>query len=132
VTKKTRAKGVNTPGKQLPSEMEKFKWQPGASPNPKGRPKGSRNKLGEEFLSDMLAVWNERGKEAIEATAKDHPDRFVSIVASILPKELNVNTNPTDKMSDEDLERAIAGLESFLRSAGIDTSSLGQGDATKH
>src|SRR5258706_14779714 len=56
-TKRKRA-GDNTAGKQaLRPDLDKHKWQPGVSANPKGRPKGSRNKLGEAFLSDLQADW---------------------------------------------------------------------------
>lgn len=95
-------------------------FQPGHSGNPRGRPKGSRNKLGEDFLTDLLEVWGARGKECIEATATNHPEKLVSIVAGILPKELNVKTNPLEQMSDEDLERAIAEVKLYLRLNGVD------------
>jgi hypothetical protein len=46
--------GETTPEKQ---RGLKEPWQPGQSGNPNGRPKGSRNKLGEAFVADLLAVW---------------------------------------------------------------------------
>jgi hypothetical protein len=54
-----------------------------------GRPKGSRNKLGEEFIADLHAEWQRSGAEALERVAKDDPTQFVRVVASILPKEID-------------------------------------------
>ena len=63
-------------------------WQPGQSGNPAGRAKGSRNKLSDAFLEDLLAAWEANGKTAIEAVIKDRPQDFLKVVASILPKEI--------------------------------------------
>jgi hypothetical protein len=65
-----------------------------------GRPRGSRNKLGEEFLDDLIDEWRLRGKKALEMCATREPTQFVKIVANILPKEvlglaLNVNVSNT-------------------------------------
>lgn len=104
-------------------------WKPGQSGNPKGRAKGSRNALGEDFLSDMLEVWREKGKECIEATARDHPDKLVSIVAGILPKELNVTRNPAEELSDDDLAAGIASLRAII---AAQQAREGSGQETKH
>src|SRR5690606_29731991 len=58
-----------------------------------GRPKGSRNKLGEAFLEDMLADWEANGPAAIREVRETKPDAYLKVVASILPKDLNVNIN---------------------------------------
>lgn len=127
--KKAKEKGVNTPKKNPAAHLEAFKWAPGTTPNPKGRPKGSRNKLGEDFLSDMLEVWREKGKECIEATARDHPEKLVSIVAGILPKELNVNTNAAEELSDDDLAAGIASLRAII---AAQQAREGSDTETKH
>ena len=66
----------------------------------------------------MLEVWQEKGKAAIEATAKDHPEKFVSIVAGILPKELNVKTNPLEELSEDELEDSLRWLRHYIHSQG--------------
>ena len=38
---------------------------PGQSGNPKGRVRGSRNKLGEAFFNDLYAEWLEHGSEVM-------------------------------------------------------------------
>jgi hypothetical protein len=101
--------------KVAPASLANLKpVQPGQVLNPKGRAKGSRNKLGEDFLTDLLEVWGEKGKACIETTAANHPEKLVSIVAGILPKELNVNTNAAEELSDDDLAAGIASLRAII------------------
>ena len=75
----SRNNGEKT-GKRLPPIEHQFK--PG---NP-GRPKGSRNKLGEAFIEDLHAAWKKHGMAAIEATIKNQPAQFLKVVARVLPK----------------------------------------------
>jgi len=56
-----------------------------------GRPKGSRNKLSEDFLANLHEAWEKHGKQAIEKVAEARPDIFLKVVASVLPKEANVS-----------------------------------------
>lgn len=125
-----RATPKRTPdntGRKQDDPRSKSWFAPGESGNPKGRPKGSRNKLGEDFLSDMLTVWKEVGEDCIRRTAQEHPEKLVSIMAGILPKELNVNTNPVEELSDDELTAGIAFLRSVAGAAGGPSD-----DETKH
>lgn len=103
----------------LPKQLEATKWKPGVSPNPAGRPKGSRNKLGEAFLKDFLDEWEQNGKAALKACRIVDPARFCSIAASLLPKELSITDGDSsldrllEQFTDEQLEQFINGIMAF-------------------
>ena len=105
-----------------PSRDNGKKTGPGCPPiehqfkpgNP-GRPKGARNKLGEAFIEDMLADWEANGPAAIREVREKKPDAYLKVVASILPKDLNVNINQTDHMTDEQLVERIRSLDAAIR-----------------
>ena len=75
--------------------------------NPNGRGKGSRNKLGEAFLLDMVKDWEKHGVKVIEDVRIDKPDVYLKVVASILPKETNLNINKYEDMTDEQLREQL-------------------------
>lgn len=117
--RRTTAKSVsadNTAGKQL----EAFCFRPGQSGNPKGRPKGSRNKLGEDFLSALQADFAEHGPATITKVRTERPHEYLKLVAGILPKELNVTTNAVEDLTDEELEAAIEILRRQVNSRDDD------------
>lgn len=111
-------------------------WQPGESGNPAGRPKGARSKLGEAFIEDMLADWEANGPAAIRQVREKKPADYLKVVASILPKDLNVNFNPTEAMTDEQLIERIRSLDAairpFLDAEGKGGSGERPGPATAH
>lgn len=63
-----------------------------------GRPKGPsgyvdtppRAKLEKEFLNDLYGAWLRRGNQALEALALKAPDKFVAVVANLLPKDVTI------------------------------------------
>ena len=89
-------------------------WQPGQSGNPAGRPRGSRNRLGEAFVDDLCADWKENGPQVIVAVRKDDPSTYLRVVASILPKELAVSNTPLDEISDDELLELLAKLRAII------------------
>lgn len=93
-------------------------------PKSPGRPKGARAKLGEEFLQDMLADWKEHGAKVIADVRLDKPDQYLKVVASVLPKELNVKVSELDDLTDDQLARQLAAIATQLANAGI---NFGQG-----
>lgn len=80
-----------------------------------GRTKGARNKLGEAFLSDMLADWEAHGPKVIETVRAEKPDQYLKVVASILPKEMNVRVSELEELSDDELDRRIRALADAIQ-----------------
>jgi len=88
-------------------------YKPGQSGNPKGRPKGSRNKLTEQFIRDLAQAWTTFGKSAIATVAWTHPVEFVRVVASLMPKDVEVLVPHVraERMTDDELASIASGSD---------------------
>jgi hypothetical protein len=78
-------------------------YRPGQSGNPLGRPKGSRNRLGEDFLRALADDFAEHGSEAIEDVRINSPKDYLKVIASLLPKgvELDVLVEASPQLKIE-------------------------------
>ncbi len=89
----------------------------GSKPGP-GRPKGSRNKLSEDFLRDMSEVWDAHGKAALLDVAQNDPAKFVQVAACLIPKEMKIETvRRAAELSDDELAAIIASSGSSERAS---------------
>lgn len=79
-----------------------------------GRPKGSRNKLAESFLADVLEEWENHGAVAVSDMREKSPGDFVKMVAGLLPKEMTLNVNNENEMTDDELRERIRSLAGQL------------------
>jgi hypothetical protein len=120
---------------QIAEKDEKGRFLPGNS-GFGGRPKGARNKLGEQFISDLYADWQKHGVDTLARVRDEKPDQYLKVVASILPKDLNVNINSMDDLTDEQLVQRIRSLDSairpFLDAQGASEPAGGAGSETAH
>ena len=124
------ADGENTPEKH---RGLKEPWGAGKSGNPAGRPKGSRNKLGEAFVEALHDDFNANGVEAITSMRAADPGGYVRVIASLLPKEFKIET--TSDLTDEQLDariRALAGLIEVGVAGAASGSEAPEGQATAH
>jgi hypothetical protein len=106
-------------------------FAPGISGNPRGKPKGSRTKLGEAFISDLQADWVANGADVIVKVRTDRPADYLKVVASILPKELNVRVDPLEEMDDDELSAILAAARAAIRVHQEGGSGLGEEESPK-
>jgi hypothetical protein len=91
-----------------------------------GRPRGSRNKLGEEFCAALYADFQEHGVAVIEAVRIERPWDYLKVVAALAPREIDLRSSDGFAgFSGMDKERAVAALDELIR-------EVNQGSATRN
>lgn len=89
-------------------------YKPGQSGNPNGRPKGSRNRLGEAFLQALASDFDQHGVDAIEKVRTEKPHEYLKVVASLLPKQVEIKEGAFDGVGDEELAALIVAAREAL------------------
>lgn len=89
----------------------------------KGRPKGTKDTLGKAFFKDLAARWEKSGPSVLERMARNEPGTFLRVVASLMPKQLDITGEVTinhEMALRSANDRARAALESRLEPKTID------------
>ncbi len=132
---KLRAKDMDVEQPRMEKDPETGRFLPGNS-GFGGKPKGARTKLGEQFLSALQEDFQEHGVAAIQTVRKDRPQDYLKVIASLMPKDLNLNVNNLDDATDDELVQRLRDLESvirpFLALEGSGHAGEGTGPATAH
>jgi hypothetical protein len=82
-----------------------------------GRPKGSRNRLGDAFIEALAADFDEHGVATIEKVRQRDPTAYVKIISGILPREaiiraFSVSAN-ISVFDDYDLQNAAEYAKAY-------------------
>jgi hypothetical protein len=92
-------------------------FRPGQSGNPGGKPLLARNRLSARFLGELASDFDQHGRAAIVACREQSPERYLAIVASLLPKELKLERDPAlADYSDNELQGMLELLRDRLDS----------------
>lgn len=117
--RKTKVKVEAAPAR-TGEKQEATQFKPGQSGNPKGRPPGSKDRLKDAFIADLCADWEKNGAAVIVTVRTEKPSDYLKVVASVLPKDLDVNVNRFDTMTDEQITNAVSAALREARALGID------------
>jgi hypothetical protein len=79
-----------------------------------GRPKGSKHALSEEFIAALCEDFKQHGTAVIEKVRDEKPADYLRVIASIIPKEIAVNPNPLEDMTDEELHENLARVNALI------------------
>jgi hypothetical protein len=79
-----------------------------------GRPRGARNKLSRKFLGDCHADWQEHGAKAISIMRREDPAGYCKMMASLVPRELEVTATAVAELADDELDRIIETLRAQI------------------
>jgi hypothetical protein len=93
-----------------------------------GRKKGWRNRLGEDFIAALADDFAKHGAAAIERVRQEKPSGYIKVVASLLPRDVNLNVRPLDDLSDEQL---LERLRSLTKQAAPLLANLDGDDETE-
>jgi Family of unknown function (DUF5681) len=56
---------------------EATRFKPGQSGNPRGRPRGSRNRLSEKFLAELAEHFEMNGKAMLDSALAESPSAYI-------------------------------------------------------
>lgn len=88
-----------------------------------GRPKGSRHIITESFLKSIAKDFNtldpatqeKKGAIAIRKVRENDPSTYLRVIASLQPKDFNINVSPLEAAPDDDLRAQLDQVNAAIR-----------------
>lgn len=94
-------------------------FQKGQVANPKGRPKGARNRLETDVIEKLCASWLEHGEAALEELRTKDVKGYVTAVLALVPKESRVNADVPAALDDGELSEVVRRVTDILHSPAL-------------
>ena len=91
------------------------RFAPGHPGGP-GRPKGSKHKLSEAFIAALARDFEEHGTDAIRRVCQDDPSTYLRVIASLVPKDMQVSSKPSvlDELTDNELAQFLTAIRQAI------------------
>jgi len=99
------------PGSGLAAASVATRFQPG---NP-GRPKGARHKLSENFVVALANDFEKNGIEAIATVRVERPHEYLKVIASLMPKHVEVKDVALDELERDELAALVDAVREARR-----------------
>jgi hypothetical protein len=92
-------------------------FKPISSGNPAADLYIARRRVNDAFLRDLIAHWQENGREILGRVGREQPGTYMKVMAMLCPKEVKLeHQNPVSGLSDENLAAMVAELEERIAS----------------
>jgi hypothetical protein len=90
--------------------------------------------LGEAFIAALAEDFEKHGAAVIERVRQERPADYIKVVASLLPKDLNLNVTKLDDLTDEQLLERLRSLtkQAAPLLATLDDAEDEQAKAPRH
>jgi hypothetical protein len=82
--------------KKRPAPPHAFKSGAEWTGNRAGRPKGSRNKISQDYIHELAADFEKYGVEVIVRLREEDPRAYIKCVADLVPREFDVKHDAGD------------------------------------
>ena len=107
----------------FPARDAQGRFQTGNIGGP-GRPRGSRNRLAEQFISDLQADWERHGADVLARVRRHDPSGYLRAVALVCRPAMEVvDCNNCESFADMNGEQLFALLREELGALGFDLST---------